>query len=622
MTTRRQTRFQRTTQAPGSTGPRPPTPRTSTFAPRNRGNSPSRRTRSASRDSTRSNTSQRSNASSQGNRQRNRAQVNPEPEDIPAPEQPTTEPTTPDPVTTNEQTSPGPAPPDPTEPAPTSDSENRSRPPTPNWTGFTPQPDFQQAREHERQINEEEGTRYNHSYFRQWNRDPEVPMEPLSIDEDWYLDYRDPQNVKFFNKGSAKLQGDSFSGKNIFSWLRKIELKASEFRWISTLTIDGKLLTTHYAELSIAQVREAAQQIQDEGQRKAQNSRMMFYCFVASITQEVMDKVILKKNLNNLQARGKSVQDGICFLKVIIDSYYANTRTTTVEIRKQLANLPAYMQNVARGDVTKLCQHARTLNAELEAAGEKTLDLVANLLAGLEKAPDVNFQRWLANKRDRWVMKEIDWREDGTDLMDDAESFYLNLKNSKVWGHKPSKESIYALQATAETDESPTSAHTEAINTLASELRAFTAQMSEKQKREEKYKWKLVPPKDGESTTKRVLIDGERKKYHWCVHHKAWTLHTPAECKKASQGSQKKRKGHTKGGSPKKPKHKDPKKIFNEAKVAFEALALIAQASNKMTPSFDTDSNPTPSDSSNDDSNKTQSTPDSYQTAEYDTDES
>ncbi len=67
-------------------------------------------------------------------------------------------------------------------------------------------------------------------------------------------------------------------------------------------------------------------------------------------------------------------------MKVIIDSYYANTRTTTVEIRKQLANLPFYMQNVARGDVTQLCQHARTLNAELEAAGEKTLDLVANLL--------------------------------------------------------------------------------------------------------------------------------------------------------------------------------------------------------------------------------------------------
>ena len=626
MTTRRQTRFQRTTQAPGSTGPRPPTPRTSTFAPTSQGNFPSRRTRSASRDSTRSNTSQRSNASSQGNRQRNRAQVNPEPEDIPAPEQPTTEPTTPDPVTINEQTSPGPAPPDPTEPAPTSDSENRSRPPTPNWTGFTPQPDFQQAREHERQINEEEGTRYNHSYFRQWNRDPEVPMEPLSIDEDWYLDYRDPQNVKFFNKGSAKLQGDSFSGKNIFSWLRKIELKASEFRWISTLTINGKLLTTHYAELSIAQVREAAQQIQDEGQRKAQNSRMMFYCFVASITQEVLDKVILKKNLYTLQARGKSVQDGICFLKVIIDSYYANTRTTTVEIRKQLANLPSYMQNVARGDVTRLCQHARTLNAELEAAGEKTLDLVANLLAGLERAPDTNFQRWLASKKDRWVMKEIDWREDGTDLMDEAESFYLNLKNSKAWGQRSNKESAYALQATAENEDPKPSAQLEAITTLTNELRAFAAQMSEKEKREEKYKWKLIPPKDGESTTKRVLIDGERKKYHWCVHHKAWTLHSPTECKRATHGPFKKRKGSNKDGRQKKAKHKDPKKIFEEAKVAFEALALIAQTSKgKSADSSEANSNTSnaePSDISSIDSNKSQSSSEGYQTADYDTDES
>ena len=637
MTSRRQTRFQRPIQAPGSAGPRPPTPRAPPFASRGRGHSPSRmRTRSTSRDSTRSNTSQRSNSSTQSSRQGSRAQSNAEPEDTPAPEQPTSEPATPE-QTSTEPANPDPhtcmlptppAPPDPTEPAPTTDSENqvRSRPPTPNWTGFTPQPDFQQAREHERQLNEEEGTRYNHSYFRHWNRDPEVPMEPLSIDEDWYLDYRDPQNVKFFNKGSAKLQGDQFSGKNIFSWLRKIELKANEFHWISTLTINGKLLTTHYAELSILQVREAAQQIQDEGQRRAQNSRMMFYCFISSITQEVMDKVILKKNLYTLQARGKSVQDGICFLKVIIDSYYANTRTTTIEIRKQLANLPAYMQNVARGDVTRLCQHARTLNAELEAAGERTLDLVANLLAGFEKAPDINFQRWLANKKDRWVMKEIDWREDGTDLMDEAESFYLNLKNSKTWGQRSNKESNYALQATAEDEDLKPSAQTEAINMLTNELRAFTAQMSEKQKREEKYKWKLVPPKDGESTTKRVLVDGERKKYHWCVHHKAWTLHSPTECKRATHGPSKKRKGSNKDSHLKKAKHKDPKKIFDQAKVAFEALALRAQSSKeKSTNSSDASSNTSnasPSDISSNDSNISRSTSAGYQTAEYETDDS
>ncbi len=94
-------------------------------------------------------------------------------------------------------------------------------------------------------------------------------------------------------------------------------------------------------------------------------------------------------------------------------------------------------------------------------------------------------------------------------------------------------------------------------STLTNELRAFAAQMSEKQKREEKYKWKLIPPKDEESTTKSVLVDGEGKKYHWCVHHKAWTLHSPTECKRAIHGPLKKRKRSTKDGDRKKAKHKE-----------------------------------------------------------------
>jgi hypothetical protein len=56
------------------------------------------------------------------------------------------------------------------------------------------------------------------------------------------------------------------------------------------------------------------------------------------------------------------------------------------------------MLTIARGDVIKLCEQTRKLNAELEASGEKTLDLVANVLAALEKAPNPIFQRWLEGK--------------------------------------------------------------------------------------------------------------------------------------------------------------------------------------------------------------------------------
>jgi hypothetical protein len=47
-------------------------------------------------------------------------------------------------------------------------------------------------------------------------------MEPLSIDHNLYLDYRDSQSIKFFNKGRERLTGEPFSGKNIFSRLKRI----------------------------------------------------------------------------------------------------------------------------------------------------------------------------------------------------------------------------------------------------------------------------------------------------------------------------------------------------------------------------------------------------------------
>jgi hypothetical protein len=81
-------------------------------------------------------------------------------------------------------------------------------------------------------------------------------------------------------------------------------------------------------------------------------------------------------------------------------------------------------------------------------------------------------------------------------------------------------------------------------------VKAFAA--TERQLREQKYKWKQVPPKDGESTTKRVLVDGLRKKYYWCVHHKAWTLHSPQECRKSEENRRKRKSPSKHEGSSKK----------------------------------------------------------------------
>ena len=506
-------------------------------------------------------------------------------------------------------------------------ASDQSRPPTPNWTGFTPPPNFQEARENDRRAHEAGEESSHPTYSRIWNRTSVVAMEPLSIDHNLYLDYRDPQSIKFFNKGREKLPGDPFSGKNIFSWLKRLEIKASEFHWIPTLTIDGKLLTTHFAELSMDTVKKAAQEFQNEGQRKAQNSRMLFYCITASISQSVMDKLSLKTHLFTLQVRNKPIQDGVCMLKVLIDSYYASTRFTTIEIRKQLANLPIYMQTVAKGDVTRLCEHTRKLNAELEASGEKTLDLVANVLAALEKASNPVFQRWLEGRKNMWALKQTEWKEDASDLMDEAESFYLNLREGRSW-KKPhdDRARAYALKASDASVSSDSSQDMgpstpkKPSSTLKKYVKAFAA--TEKQLREQRYKWKQIPPKDGESTTKRVLVDGVRKKYYWCVNHQAWTLHSPQECRKSEENRKKRKSPNKHEGSSKK------KRTYDKARIAFEALALFAQA-NPTSPS----SNSNCTEDSNQDSNfsktannnsssSSKSSTESYKTAEYDTDES
>jgi hypothetical protein len=88
------------------------------------------------------------------------------------------------------------------------------------------------------------------------------------------------------------------------------------------------------------------------------------------------------------------------------------------------------MKNIAKGDVTKLCQHNRELMFELNAAGETTNDLLANLTEALKEAPDANFWRWLSNQVDLWSMRKLDWIQDGSDLMQEAKIYYLEAINT------------------------------------------------------------------------------------------------------------------------------------------------------------------------------------------------
>jgi hypothetical protein len=101
------------------------------------------------------------------------------------------------------------------------------------------------------------------------------------------------------------------------------------------------------------EVRVHAQMYQDRGTRDAQNAEMLIQCLKASISRKVYNKVYLQKEKYTIIRKNthEAVEDGVCFLKSIIDNYYSNTRSSTKQIRKQLAQLNYYMRNVAKSYV-------------------------------------------------------------------------------------------------------------------------------------------------------------------------------------------------------------------------------------------------------------------------------
>jgi hypothetical protein len=429
-----------------------------------------------------------------------------------------------------------------------------------------------------------------------------TPMRPLDVAHQYSLDYTTPQTIKFYNKGIEKLSGDAFDGTLLFTWLIKVQDKALQYAWIPILTIEGKILTQNFAEISLTQVRAHAQIIQDQAGRMAQNSEMLLCCLKNSITNKVYTKVFLQHNNYTIrkQPQNEPIQDGVCFLKVLIDSYHSNTRSSTTEVRRQLAHLDNYMKDVAKGDVTILCTHTRSLLYELNAAGETTQDLITNLIVAMQKAPDANFQRWFSNQVDLWSMRQRNWKEDGSDLMDEAELYFKEAKQTGKWGKKAANtETMYAFQATRDDGKRKHKHHdVDKEETNKSEMAALTAQLKEynenkkwDKEKEAKYKWKLKPPKDGESTTKKVMSNGISKKYHWCEYHRQWTLHSPKECKRQPTGKHKARKG----SSGKKNKYSQKKRAYMEAKAAISALVHLDinsdDDSNKSSSGSDYDSN-------------------------------
>ena len=434
-----------------------------------------------------------------------------------------------------------------------------------------------------------------------------APMRPMDVAREWYLDYVSPQSIKFYNKAIEHLPGEKFNGTMLHTWLQILTDRAHTCAWTNILTIGGKLLTTNYADMSLKEVKAHAQEYQNEARRRAQNSEMLLQCLKSSISKTVYARLhqLQYKYTITREPEKEEIQDGVCYLKTLIDCYHVNTRSSTGEIRKKLAQLHLYMKHTAKGDIVQLCVYTRDLLARLRAAGEDTHDLLINLLEALKQAPNHHFQRWLNTRIDLWSTKQIDWQPDGSDLMQEAEGYYLELKTKNMWSRR-TDGSLYVNSAEIEDQENAimagmqdreepnweqqSSLFGKDITALTLQLKKYNRNVNKKGKKEA-HKWRYTAPKAGEMNTKVVRDNGVKKVYYWCEFHGQWTRHKPSECKKLPIKTREERNAS-------KTDYRQKKQAYMEAKATLQQFNISSDSEDETPQIFhDSDSDSNVSDS-------------------------
>jgi len=116
---------------------------------------------------------------------------------------------------------------------------------------------------------------------------------PASWSRNNELDYGNKQDRDYYKQASEKLEGESYNGKNLSLFLKKLEGKAQQFNWLTLLNYPqgnppvNKSLLTNYGEITRAEVTRKAATYLGTNNREEQDSYMLFNCLRKSITDEV-----------------------------------------------------------------------------------------------------------------------------------------------------------------------------------------------------------------------------------------------------------------------------------------------------------------------------------------------
>ena len=397
---------------------------------------------------------------------------------------------------------------------------------------------------------------------------------PATFQQNQLLNYAEKRDVEIYNKGSAALSGEQWDGKSVHSLMVRVGERAGQYGWMPMLTFGARNLVTGYGDITREEVRLAAAAIQAANDRRTQDSDMLFRCLSASIKDTVHTAVAADAGRYTFIIGGESVLDGICYLKAIIDANYTYSLSNTAMARADLSSLDSYMESLKDSNITQFVNYTKSKLQELEAANETTQDLTVNFFKGLAKAKDKAFRTWVQGRRDEWIARRYVIDANCANFMEEADNYYKDKVTLREWmALDEDQQTIVALKAQltkkpGKENQNPNGGNPKKGNNNG-----------KKGGKQDDWAWKKVEPKGSEAKSKSVFNKKEKKNmtYHWCSHHKLWTLHTNEECTKGKEAGAPLADKTTKASA-------DANKKVNKQKLTMRVLATLAELPSDSEP--------------------------------------
>lgn len=355
------------------------------------------------------------------------------------------------------------------------------------------------------------------------------------------INYATSEGMKIYNAAVTGLF-NKYNGKanEMHIFLKNVKERSQTFGWNNILQVpkDGGTLNLidQYGIISLTDVQAHARTYESVNGRDAQNSSQMYNFLYASISDEAKLMVLSDHNDYTLMANGMQVNNGPCFLRVLIRNTTVDTRSTVYHIRENLNNLETHIVEITY-DIEAFNLYVTHQVEQLAARGESSSDLLINLFGAYLSVPDRKFVEYIEKQKDRF--------DEGEDispkkLMQVALTKYKDRTRAGKW-QAPSHEEEQIMALTAQIKDLKDSKSTGKENRDTSNAKAAGSKSNRgrnkgKVKRTpgdeptDKYAWKLIPPGSGDPKTKKV----NDKEYHFCTNHNdgkgAWVLHNPTNC--------------------------------------------------------------------------------------------